>query len=294
MTAPKTPLRDLLKRDEPLVVPGVFDAMSALLVDMAGFDAVYLSGASIAYTQLGRPDVGLVSFDQVADVVRRIRERVEIPLFVDADTGWGNALNVQRVVRNFERAGASAIQLEDQRFPKRCGHLDGKEVVSAREMADKVRAACDARSSSETLIIARTDARATDGLTEALDRAEMYVEEGADILFVEALVSHEELQSCAERLGSRVPLVANMVEGGRTPLLSAKQAYRMGYEIVLVPGALVRAIVPTMQGFLRTLRDEGSTANWRDRMLDLAGLNQVLGTKDLLNYGSAKVDKEGN
>ncbi len=294
MTAPKTPLRDLLKRDEPLVVPGVFDAMSALLVDMAGFDAVYLSGASIAYTQLGRPDVGLVSFDQVADVVRRIRERVEIPLFVDADTGWGNALNVQRVVRNFERAGASAIQLEDQRFPKRCGHLDGKEVVSAREMADKVRAACDARSSSETLIIARTDARATDGLTEALDRAEMYVEEGADILFVEALVSHEELQSCAERLGSRVPLVANMVEGGRTPLLSAKQAYRMGYEIVLVPGALVRAIVPTMQGFLRTLRDEGSTANWRDRMLDLAGLNQVLGTKDLLNYGSAKVEREGN
>ncbi len=294
MTAPKTPLRDLLKRDEPLVVPGVFDAMSALLVDMAGFDAVYLSGASIAYTQLGRPDVGLVSFDQVADVVRRIRERVEIPLFVDADTGWGNALNVQRVVRNFERAGASAIQLEDQSFPKRCGHLDGKEVVSAREMADKVRAACDARSSSETLIIARTDARATDGLTEALDRAEMYVEEGADILFVEALVSHEELQSCAERLGSRVPLVANMVEGGRTPLLSAKQAYRMGYEIVLVPGALVRAIVPTMQGFLRTLRDEGSTANWRDRMLDLAGLNQVLGTKDLLNYGSAKVEREGN
>jgi 2-methylisocitrate lyase-like PEP mutase family enzyme len=256
--------------------------MSALLVDTAGFDAAYLSGASIAYTQLGRPDVGLVSFDQVADVLRRIRERVTIPLLVDADTGWGGALNVQRVVRIFEGAGASAIQIEDQSFPKRCGHLDGKEVVPANEMVEKIRAACDTRQSSETLIVARTDARAVHGLGEALDRSELYVEAGADILFVEALLSIEELRACSERFTGRVPLVANMVEGGRTPLLSAREAHKMGYKIVIAPGALVRVIVSTAGEFLRDLRQEGSTARWRDRMLDLNELNAFLGTSELL------------
>ena len=275
-------LRQRLLRDEPLIAPGIYDAMSALLVETAGFDAAYVSGASIAYTQLGRPDVGLVSFDQVADVVRRIRERAAIPLVVDADTGWGGALNVRRVVQIFERAGASAIQLEDQSFPKRCGHLDGKEVIPASDMVDKIRAACDARRSSETVIVARTDARAVHGLEEALDRSELYVEAGADILFVEALLSHDELRMCSKRLGGKASLVANMVEGGRTPLLSASEAYGLGYKIVLAPGALVRVLVPTVRDFLRNLREEGSTAGWRDRMLDLDGLNAFLGTSDLL------------
>ena len=281
--APVTPsLRQRLLRDEPLIAPGVYDAMSALLVETGGFDAAYLSGASIAYTQRGRPDVGLVSFDHVADVVRRIRERVAIPLVVDADTGWGGALNVQRVVQIFERAGASAIQLEDQSFPKRCGHLDGKEVIPAKEMVEKIRAACDARRSRETLIVARTDARAVHGLDEALDRSELYVEAGADILFVEALLSHDELRTCSERLGGKAPLVANMVEGGRTPLLSASEAHGLGYKIVLAPGALVRVLVPTVCDFLRNLREEGSTGGWRDRMLDLDSLNAFLGTSELL------------
>ncbi len=281
--APVTsPLRQLLLRDEPLIAPGVYDAMSALLVESVGFGAAYLSGASIAYTQLARPDLGLVSFDHVADVLRRIRERVAIPLLVDADTGWGGALNVQRVVRMFEAAGASAIQLEDQSFPKRCGHLDGKEVVPATEMVGKIRAACDARQSRETMIIARTDARAVHGLGEALDRSEMYIEAGADVLFVEALLSHEELRTCSARLGDRVPLVANMVEGGRTPLLSAHEAQAMGYKIVIAPGALVRVLVSTLGDFLRDLQDDGSTARWRDRMLDLDGLNRFLGTSELL------------
>jgi len=277
-----SPLRERLLRDEPLIAPGVYDAMSALLVETAGFDAAYLSGASIAYTQLGRPDVGLLSFDHVADVLRRIRERVSIPLIVDADTGWGGALNVQRVVQIFERAGANAIQLEDQSFPKRCGHLDGKEVVSASEMVEKLRAACDARQSRETLIVARTDARAVHGLSEALDRAALYIEAGADVLFVEALLSHEELRTCSQRLGGRVPLVANMVEGGRTPLLSAREAHEMGYKIVLAPGALVRVLVPTVRDFLRNLLEEGSTAGWSGRMLELDGLNAFLGTSELL------------
>ena len=282
MTPLTPPLHQRLLRDEPVVAPGVYDAMSALLVETAGFEAAYLSGASIAYTQLGRPDVGLVSFDQVADVLRRIRERVTIPLIVDADNGWGNALNVQRVVRIFEGAGANAIQLEDQSFPKRCGHLDGKEVVSANEMVEKIRAACDARQSTQTLIVARTDARATHGLNEALDRSELYFEAGADVLFVEAPLSLEELRACSERLGSRAPLVANMVEGGRTPLVSARDAQAMGYKIVIVPGALVRVLVSTVRTFLGDLREEGSTARWRERMLDLDGLNAFLGTSELL------------
>jgi 2-methylisocitrate lyase-like PEP mutase family enzyme len=278
----RSSLREQLFRDEPLVAPGVYDALSALLVETAGFDAAYLSGASIAYTQLGRPDVGLVSFDQVADVLRRIRERVGIPLLVDADTGWGNTLNVQRVVRIFESAGASAIQLEDQTFPKRCGHLSGKDVIPASEMVQKIRAACDARRSDETLIIARTDARGIDGLNDALDRAELYAEAGADILFVEALLSHAELRMCSERIAGRVPLVANMVEGGRTPLLSADEAHSLGFKIVLAPGSLVRVLLSTARDFLQTFREEGSTASWRDRMLDFAGLNEFLGTGELL------------
>jgi 2-methylisocitrate lyase-like PEP mutase family enzyme len=182
----------------------------------------------------------------------------------------------------FERAGASAIQLEDQSFPKRCGHLDGKEVILAEEMADKLKAACDARVSRETLIVARTDARGVHGLGEALDRAELYIEAGADVMFVEALLSHEELRLSSERLGDRVPLVANMVEGGRTPLLSASEAKAIGYKIILAPGSLVRILVPTVQAFLQSLHDDGSTAAWRDHMLDLNGVNAVLGTSELL------------
>lgn len=264
--------------------PGAFDALSALLIEQAGFEAVYLSGASIAYTQLGRPDLGLVSFDHVADVVARICERVEIPLIVDADTGFGNALNVARTVKVFERNGARAIQLEDQTFPKRCGHLSGKGVAPTEEMVGKVHAALDARRSEETLIIARTDAIAVEGFEAALERAVTYAEAGADVVFVEAPRSLEEMARIVAALG-RTPAMANMVEGGRTPILSRDALGELGFRVVISPGALVRALIPAAESFLKALKAEGSTVSYTDRMTDLAGVNDRIGLEDLLALG---------
>jgi 2-methylisocitrate lyase-like PEP mutase family enzyme len=194
-----------------VLAPGVFDAMTALIAEQAGFEAVYLSGASIAYTRLGRSDVGLTTFTEVEDTLARIAERVDLPVIVDADTGFGNALNVKRTVRGFERAGAAMIQLEDQTFPKRCGHLDGKGVISVSEMCGKLRAAVDARASSDTLILARTDAVAVEGIDAAFERAERYLEAGVDALFIEALRSVEQMEAACQRFASRVPLLANML-----------------------------------------------------------------------------------
>src|SRR5688572_6202189 len=178
-------LKQRLSKPPIVIAPGIYDALTALLASNAGFDALYLSGAAIAYTRLGRPDIGLVSMSEVADTIALIRDRVGSNLVVDADNGYGNALNVQRTVRAFERAGANAIQLEDQSYPKRCGHLDDKSLISAEEMAGKIKAALDARETSDTLIIARTDAIAVEGFDRALDRAAQYREAGADVLFVE-------------------------------------------------------------------------------------------------------------
>ncbi|SVD95096.1 uncharacterized protein METZ01_LOCUS447950, partial [marine metagenome] len=213
-------LRTRLQDSKILIAPGIFDALGIMLLENAGFEVAYLSGASLSYTHHGRPDIGLVTMTEVAESVRLIRERSETPLIVDADTGYGNVLNTQRAVKLFERCGASAIQLEDQSFPKRCGHLHDKLVISIQEMAGKLKAALDARSSSETLIIARTDAVACEGFDSALDRAETYTETGIDILFVEALSSKGQMRLVNERFREKLPLMANMVEGGKTPLLS--------------------------------------------------------------------------
>ena len=215
------PLKTLLAQGA-LLAPGVFDALSALVAQQAGFEGLYLSGASIAYTRLGRSDVGLTTFPEVEDTLARITERVALPVIVDADTGFGNALNVKRTVRGFERAGAAMIQLEDQTFPKRCGHLDGKSVIPAGEMCGKLRAAVDARVSANTLILARTDAAAVEGLDAALERAERYLEAGADALFIEALRSLDQMETVCKRFAGRVPLLANMVEGGKTPIQNAQ------------------------------------------------------------------------
>jgi 2-methylisocitrate lyase-like PEP mutase family enzyme len=196
-------LKQRLTRGGVLVTPGVYDALTASLAATAGFEALYLSGAAIAYTRLGRPDIGLVSMSEVAEVIGLVRDRVPTPLFVDADNGYGNALNVQRAVRLFERAGANAIQLEDQTYPKRCGHLRDKSVIGADEMAGKIRAALDARANAETLIIARTDAVAVEGFERAIARAQLYAEAGADVLFVEAPKTREQLAAVATaRLGA--------------------------------------------------------------------------------------------
>ena len=280
-------LKPLLDRPGAIVAPGVYDALTASLAASAGFPALYLSGAAIAYTRLGRPDIGLVSMSEVADTVALVRDRVATPLVVDADTGYGNALNVQRTVRLFERAGAGAIQLEDQTFPKRCGHLRDKAVIPAAEMAGKVKAAVDARAHAETLIVARTDAVAVEGLERALARARLYAEAGADLLFVEAPRSERDLAAVTAALGGLRPLVANMVEGGDTPVLAAEQLAAMGFGLVIFPGGIVRALALAARDYYGSLAQTGTTAPFRERMFGFDALNEVIGTPTLLEAGRA-------
>jgi 2-methylisocitrate lyase-like PEP mutase family enzyme len=285
-------LRQRLAKKPILLAPGVFDALSALLAEQAGFETLYLSGASIAYTRLGRPDVGLVTASEVENTLANIRERVAVPIVVDADTGFGNALNVARTVTMLERAGASAIQLEDQLTPKRCGHLDGKALVPAGEMVGKIRAALDARRSADTLIIARTDAVAVEGLAPALERAERYHAAGADVLFVEALRSEDEMRAATARLASRAPLLANMVEGGKTPVLPAAALEALGFSIVIFPGGLARAVAFAAREYFATLKRDGTTAAHRNRMLDFDGLNAIIGTPELVALGKRYESEE--
>jgi 2-methylisocitrate lyase-like PEP mutase family enzyme len=278
-------LKERLAESRIVLAPGVCDALTAAIAADAGFEALYVSGAAIAYTRLGRPDIGLVSMTEVADHVARIADRVAIPLIVDADTGYGNALNVQRTVRAFERAGASMIQLEDQTFPKRCGHLDGKGVIPTAEMVGKIRAAVDARRSAGTLILARTDAVAIEGLEAAVHRAQAYAAAGADALFVEAPRTREDLARVTAALGGTRPLLANMVEGGKTPVLSAPELEAIGFRIVIFPGGIVRALARTARDYYTSLAETRTTEPFRDRMLDLAGLNELIGTPAMLDLG---------
>lgn len=280
-------IRTALTGARPLVAPGVYDALTASIAAEAGFGALYVSGAAVAYTRLGRPDIGLVSMTEMAETLRLIADRVEVPLVVDADNGHGNALNTQRTVRLFEGAGAGALQLEDQTMPKRCGHLRDKKLIPAAEMAGKIRAAVDARRSNETLIIARTDAIAVEGLEAALDRAELYAESGADILFVEAPRSLDEMKTVVSRLGGLRPLLANMVEGGDTPVSSAAALGEAGFSVVIFPGGIVRALARTAVDYYAQLKSAGNNDAFRDRMYDFTGLNRLIGTPEMLALGAA-------
>jgi 2-methylisocitrate lyase-like PEP mutase family enzyme len=278
-------LRELLSRREIVLAAGVYDGLTASLAASAGFAALYVSGASIAYTRLGRPDIGLVTQTEVADTLSVIRDRVDTPLIVDADTGYGNALNVQRTVRVLERAGASAIQLEDQTFPKRCGHLRDKSVIPVQEMVGKIRAAVDARANDETLIIARTDAAAVEGFDRAVARAHRFAEAGADVLFIEAPRSERQLDEIVRAFPDGPPLMANMVEGGDTPILSKDQLQALGFSLVIFPGGVVRAIALAAQSFYDTLARDGTTDAFRSRMFDFDALNAVIGTPGMLALG---------
>jgi 2-methylisocitrate lyase-like PEP mutase family enzyme len=278
-------LAQRLEEPRPLLAPGVYDALTALVAQQAGFEAVYLSGASIAYTRLGRSDIGLTTATEVAQTLAHITDRVDIPVIVDADTGFGNALNAQRTVRDFERAGAAMIQIEDQTFPKRCGHLDGKGVVPVTEMEGKLRAALDARHSSDTLILARTDAIAVEGLDAALERAERYLACGVDALFIEALRSDEQMTRACTQFAHRVPLLANMVEGGKTPVQSAAELGARGFRIVIFPGGTARAVLFALQGYYASLHTHQTTLPWQAQMLDFDGLNEVIETPQLLAEG---------
>ena len=287
-------IRKRLAEPDLLLIPGVYDALSGLLAQQAGAEAVYLSGASISYTRLGRSDVGLMSISEVGDTLAMLCDRIDIPVIVDADNGYGNALNVQRTVRMFERAGAAVIQLEDQSYPKRCGHLSGKSLISSPVMAGKIRAALDARNSDETLIMARTDAIAVEGFEAALERAELYVEAGADVLFVEAPRDTTEMAEIISRFGHRLPLLANMVEGGKTPLLDRAQLQDIGYKIAIFPGGLVRAQTHATQSYLAKLLKDGTTANMLNQMSNFDRLNQIIGTPELQALGKSYDPEEGN
>ncbi len=279
-------MRARLSRPELILAPGVYDALTALIAEQAGFEALYLSGASIAYSRLGRPDIGLVSMAEVADTLANICARVSLPVIVDADTGFGNALNVVRTVQAFERAGAAAIQLEDQAMPKRCGHLDGKSLIGCEEMAGKIRAAVDCR--RDALIIARTDAIAVEGLDAAMERAARYAEAGADVLFIEAPRSVDDMKRVAGAF--RVPLLANMVEGGKTPVLDAATLQAIGYRIAIFPGGLARRLAHAARDYFSVLKKDGTTAAMAGRMLDLRGINELVGTPAMLEMGR-KYDK---
>ena len=278
-------LADRLALPKAILAPGVYDALTALVAQQAGFEAVYLSGASIAYSRLGRPDIGLTTATEVAQSISHIADRISIPLIVDGDTGFGNALNTQRTIRDFERAGAAMIQIEDQTFPKRCGHLNGKGVIPTQEMVGKLRAALDARERKSTLLLARTDALAVEGFEAALDRAERYIETGVDALFIEALRSEHEMKIVSDRFASRIPLLANMVEGGKTPLQSSEALEKLGFRIVIFPGGTARAVVHCLQGYFSSLKLNGTTEPWRGKMLDFEQLNQAIETSALLEKG---------
>jgi len=278
-------LKQQLDNTKITVAPGVYDALTASIAVDVGANALYLSGASIAYTRLGAPDIGLVSVTEVSATLGLICDRVSVPVIVDADTGFGNALNTARTVREFERRGAAAIQLEDQTLPKRCGHLTGKTLVPTSEMVGKIKAACDSRNFAETLIIARTDAIAVEGLEPALVRAETYLEAGADVLFIEAPQSQAQMQKITGQFKQRVPLLANMVEGGSTPAMSAAELQALGYALVIFPGGLVRALAPKMIDYFSSLLKHGSTKPLQDSMMNFQQLNELLNTEHLLSEG---------
>lgn len=278
-------LAERLQKPSPLLAPGVYDALTALVAQQAGFEAVYLSGASIAYTRLGRSDVGLTTATEVAQTLAHITDRVNIPVIVDADTGFGNALNTQRTVRDFERAGAAMVQIEDQTFPKRCGHLDGKAVIPVAEMQGKLCAALDARHDPNTLILARTDAVAVEGLDAALERAERYLECGVDALFIEALRSDEQMSRACAQFAGRLPLLANMVEGGKTPVQSATELGERGFKIVIFPGGTARAVLHTLQAYYASLNKHQTTSPWQEKMCNFEQLNAVIETPQLLAHG---------
>jgi 2-methylisocitrate lyase-like PEP mutase family enzyme len=284
MTSPAEILRARLDRRPVLVAPGVVDPLTAQIAVDAGFEALYLTGAGIAYTQLGMPDIGLTTMTEVSNVIARIADKVNVPLIVDGDTGFGNAISVQRTVRVFERAGASAIQIEDQTFPKRCGHLRGKDVMPTDDMVGKIKAAVDARANG-MLVIGRTDAGAVEGFERAFERAERYAEAGADIIFVEAPRTREELSAVPARLGRIRPLMANMVEGGRTPMTPVRDLEAMGYSLVVFSAGVVRAMAKTARRFYDTLRADGTSDAVRDEMYSFDELADMVGTTALLEAG---------
>ena len=272
-------LRELLKAPGIVRAPGAFDAWSARLVEMAGFSAVYMTGYGASASVLGKPDIGLMTMSEMARQAGNMASAVDIPLIADGDTGYGGVLNVMRTVREFEKAGVAALQLEDQVFPKRCGHMEGKQLISKDEMAAKIRAAVDARRSDDFVIIARTDARAVAGLEDAIARALAYADAGADVLFVEAPRTVTEMEEIFRVI--KLPLIANMVEKGKTPFLPADELERIGYKIAIYPVSTLYAATKAMMKVLNRLKEEGSTENCLEDLVGFEEFNNLVGVETM-------------
>jgi len=269
-------LRKLLKEEKVILAPGCFNALSACLIEQAGFKAIYVSGAAVAGNFLGYPDIGLTTMSEVLENARNIVRVTSLPVICDADTGFGNAINMMRTVREFESAGLAGIQIEDQVMPKKCGHTEGKLLISKAEMVQKIKAAVDARQDPDFVFVVRTDAIAVNGLDDALDRALAYQEAGADVVFVEAPRTLEEMRRVCRTI--KAPLLANMVEGGgKTPILPLQELKKMGYKMVIYPVSVHMAAIKAMQEVLALLKQDGTTARCASQMVPFQEMFEVVG-----------------
>ncbi len=273
-------LRRLLAGTEPILLPGCYDALGARLIEQAGFDAVYMTGFGTAASLLGRPDVGLLGLSEMVDNARRIVAATDLPVVADADTGYGNPINVIRTVQTYERAGVAGLHLEDQVLPKKCGHMEGKAVVPTEEMEAKIRAAVDARTNPDLLLIARTDARAPHGFDDALDRATRFADAGADVLFVEALTGRDEIERVAKEL-SGIPLVFNWVEGGKTPPLSHAELAELGYRLIIMPIGTLLAATQAMQQVLASIRQHGTPLEALAALPSFGDFTELIGVPEI-------------
>lgn len=273
-----TILKKMLQEPGIIIAPGAYDAWSARLIEKAGFSAVYMTGYGVSASVLGMPDVGLLTMSEMVTQAKNIASAVGIPLIADGDNGYGGTLNVIRTVQEYEQAGVAAIQLEDQVFPKRCGHMEGKQLISKDEMIAKIKAAVYARQLEDFVIIARTDARAVNGFEDALDRVKDYVGAGADVIFFEAPESEDEMKKVSEII--KVPLLANMVENGKTPFLKERKLAEMGYKIAIYPVSTLYTATKAILGLLERFKKDGTTLTYLDQMVDFPTFNEMIGVKE--------------
>ncbi|MCV0400178.1 MAG: isocitrate lyase/PEP mutase family protein [Nitrosarchaeum sp.] len=285
-------LRSMIKANKPLVIPGVYDAIGAKIAEKVGFDAMFQTGYGTSATLFGMPDYGFIGATETVDNARRICRAVSVPVIVDSDTGYGNALSVWKLVKELEASGASGIFLEDQRWPKRCGHMQGKEVVSQEEYTEKLGAALDARESKDFIIVARTDARATEGLDAAIERGLQNKKTGADAIFVEAPRTVEEMKKIGKSI--KAPLVANMIEGGATPISSAQALYRMGFKIILYPLSVLFANTYATMSILQELKKTGTTLKAKQKVVNFDQFNELVELQKFRRlekkYGFSKIE----
>ena len=276
---PTTKLRELLALTGIITLPGAYDCIGARFIESEGFPAAYMTGAGTAASRTGRPDVGLITMSEMVDNARRMARAVDIPMIVDADTGYGNVLNVMRTVEEFEAAGVAAIQIEDQVFPKKCGHYEGKQVIPAAEMVQKIRMAVHTRRDKDLVVIARTDAIAVNGFDDAMARARAYDEAGADVLFIEAPRTLEQIKIIGSSF--KKPLLFNMATSGKTPMLSTQEMEAYGFKIALFAGTGMYLFAHVMQNFLRDLQRTGSFEQHRDQMMPFTELWKIMGSADI-------------